>query len=79
MSISNEAVKQMIQTHLPDAQVEVMGDGYKYEAEVISTAFMGLNTLKRHQLVYAAVNAAITSGQLHALTIRTFTPDEKAA
>ncbi|QTR53048.1 MULTISPECIES: BolA/IbaG family iron-sulfur metabolism protein [Thiothrix] len=79
MSISNDAVKQMIQDKLPDAQISVSGDGYKYETDIISEAFTGLNTLKRHQLVYAAVNEAITSGQLHALTIRTFTPAEKTA
>jgi acid stress-induced BolA-like protein IbaG/YrbA len=77
MSISNEAVKQLILEQIPDAHIEVSGDGYKYEAEVVSAAFAGLNTLKRHQLVYAAVNTAITSGQLHALSIRAFTPDEK--
>lgn len=79
MSISNDAVKQMIQDKMPDAQISVSGDGYKYETDIISEAFTGLNTLKRHQLVYAAVNEAITSGQLHALTIRTFTPAEKTA
>ena len=79
MSISNDAVKQMIQDKLPDAQISVSGDGYKYETDIISEAFTGLNTMKRHQLVYAAVNEAITSGQLHALTIRTFTPAEKTA
>lgn len=79
MSISNEAVKQMILEKIPDAQVDVSGDGYKYETDIISAAFTGLNTLKRHQLVYAAVNAAITSGQLHALTIRAVTPEEKQA
>lgn len=79
MSISNDAVKQMIQAKLPDAQISVSGDGYKYETDIISEAFTGLNTLKRHQLVYAAVNEAIISGQLHALTIRTFTPAEKTA
>lgn len=78
MSISNEAVATMIQNHIPDAQVSISGDGYKYEADVVSPAFEGLNTLKRHQLVYAAVNAAIASGQLHALTIRAKTPAEAA-
>ncbi|EIJ35751.1 BolA family protein [Thiothrix nivea] len=76
MSISNDGVAAMIQSHIPDAQVSISGDGYKYEADVISAAFEGLNTLKRHQLVYAALNAAITSGQLHALTIRAKTPAE---
>ena len=76
MSISNEAVKAWIEAAIPDAQVTVSGDGYKYETDVISSAFEGLRTVKRQQMVYAAVNAAITSGQLHALTIRAFTPAE---
>ncbi|MFM2318890.1 MAG: hypothetical protein RLZZ215_1511 [Pseudomonadota bacterium] len=78
MSISNDAVTQLIHTRLPDAQIEVQGDGYKYQAEVISPSFQGLSKVKRHQLVYAAVNEAITSGQLHALTITAYTPEEKA-
>ncbi len=79
MSISNEAVQQLIKNALPDADVIVSGDGYKYEAEVISPSFEGLRAVKRQQMVYAAVNTAITSGQLHALTIRAFTPSEKSA
>lgn len=78
MSISNETVEQMIRASIPDAQVNVTGDGYKYEADITSNAFEGMMTLKRHQLVYAALNEAITSGQLHALTIRARTPAETA-
>ncbi len=76
MSISNEDVSKMIQKSFPDAKITVDGDGYKYETTVISEAFAGLNTLKRHQAVYAAVNEAITSGDLHALTITAKTADE---
>lgn len=76
MSISNEAVTDLIQAAMPDATVSVTGDGYKYQAEVISPEFEGLRTLKRHQKVYAAVNDAIISGELHALTITALTPDE---
>jgi len=76
MSISNDEVIELIKTAFPDAEISVEGDGYKYEATVISTAFEGLNTLKRHQAVYAAVDSAITSGDLHALTIHAKTPDE---
>lgn len=77
MSISNESVQQLIKNALPDAQVLVNGDGYKYEVEVISNAFEDLKPVKRQQLVYASVKDAITSGQLHALTIRALTPTEK--
>ena len=76
MSIENEAVEQLIKVVMEDAEVTVSGDGYKYEAKIVSAAFEGLSTIKRHQLVYPAVNEAITSGQLHALTIKAFTPDE---
>ena len=76
MSISNEDVIKLIQDAFPDAEVSVDGDGYKYETTIVSKVFEELNTLKRHQAVYAAVDSAITSGNLHALTIHAKTPDE---
>ncbi len=76
MSISNDDVAAMITRHIPDANVTVEGDGYKYQATITSEAFQDLNTMKRHQLVYAALNDAITSGELHALTIKAYTPGE---
>ena len=76
MSISNEAVVTLIRERFSDAEISVEGDGYKYEATIISQSFEGMNTLKRHQAVYAAVDSAITSGDLHALTIHAKTPDE---
>lgn len=79
MGISNETVAQLIRNALPDAQITVSGDGHHYEAHVVSSAFTGLSSLKRQQLVYAAVSHAITSGQLHALAIRAFAPAETAA
>jgi len=78
MSISNEAVEKLITDAISGAEVTVSGDGYKYETTVVSQAFADLSKVKRHQLVYATVNAAITSGELHALTITALTPDEVA-
>lgn len=79
MSISNEAVSELIKAGITDAEIEVSGDGYKYQAEIISPAFEGISKVKRHQMVYATVSDAITSGELHALTIVALTPDEKTA
>ena len=76
MSISNDEVVSIITDHISGAEVTVEGDGYKYEATIVSDAFNGLNTMKRHQLVYAVLNDVITSGSLHALTIKAYTPDE---
>ncbi|MEJ2478848.1 MAG: BolA family transcriptional regulator [Acidihalobacter sp.] len=74
-----QAVQQMIEQGMPGSRVEVEGDGSKFEAQVVSDAFAGLSTLKRHQQVYAVVGEHITSGAIHALTIKAYTPDEVAA
>ena len=69
-------IKKLIEDGIVGAEAIVTGDGGKYEATVISTAFEGLSMLKEHQLVYKTVNAQIASGELHALTIKAFTPEE---
>ena len=71
-----DQIQQLIASHMPDADVEVSGGEGKFVANVTSNAFTDLNTLKRHKLVYAAVNDEIASGELHALTIVAKTPAE---
>ena len=78
MAISNEAVETLISDAFEQVEVTVSGDGYKYETTVVSPAFTDLSKVKRHQLVYKAVNEAIVSGELHALTITALTPEENA-
>lgn len=74
-----EEVKQLVETGIPGSQAFVTGDGYKFEATVVSSAFEDLTTIKRHQYVYRTINEQITSGILHAVTIKTYTPEEWAA
>lgn len=74
-----EEIKQLIETGISGSQAFVTGDGYKFEATVISQTFEKLTTIRRHQHVYSTVNEQIASGALHAITINTFTPDEWAA
>jgi acid stress-induced BolA-like protein IbaG/YrbA len=71
-----EEIQELIQAGMAGAQVTVTGDGYKNEAVVVSETFEGMSTLQRHKAVYATVNEKIASGELHALTIKTYTPDE---
>lgn len=74
--VTTEEIRQKIEDGIPGSRVTVSGDGYKYEAHVICDRFEGLNTMKRHQMVYATVNDLITSGAVHALSLRTDTPEE---
>jgi len=68
----------MISAGLPDAQVAVSGeDGVHFEAVVISPSFSGLPTLKRHRMVYATLGA-LMGNEIHALGLRTQSPEETA-
>jgi acid stress-induced BolA-like protein IbaG/YrbA len=71
-------VKQRIAADLPDCEVTVTGDGSHFEAVVVGEVFAGMTAVKKQQLVYAPVNDLITSGELHALTIKAYTPEEWA-
>jgi len=76
--MSPEDVQKMIQAGLPDCEVKVEGDGSHFEAVVIGEMFDGMSLVKKQQAVYATLGDKITSGEVHALTIKTFTPDEWA-
>jgi acid stress-induced BolA-like protein IbaG/YrbA len=45
---------------------------------VVSPVFEALNTVKRQQLVYSHLQEAIASGAIHAVTMKTYTPDQFA-
>ena len=73
------AVEQLIRAGIPDAEVEVTGDGSHFDAVVVSPAFAGLTPIKKQRLVMDTVKAQIASGELHALSIKTFTPEQWSA
>ncbi|MBK1705313.1 BolA family protein [Halochromatium glycolicum] len=77
--MQTEAVAQLIRAGLPDAEVEVTGDGSHFEAVVVSDAFAGLTPIKKQRLVMDTVREQIASGELHALSIKTLTPDQRPA
>jgi len=78
MPIAPQSIKDLINAVFPDAAVELndyAGDQDHYELTIISTQFEGLSAVKRHQLVYQALGAMVGTN-LHALSLRTFTPNE---
>lgn len=68
-------IKQAIEQALFNAYVEVDGDGTHFQAIVVSTQFEGISTLQQHRTVYSALGDKMGK-EVHALSIRTFTPDE---
>ena len=71
-----DEVKVLIEAGIESAQVKVSGDGSMFDATVIADQFAGLSAVKKQQMVFKTVNAQITSGDIHALTIKAYTPDE---
>ena len=71
-----EEVKTLIEAGMPGSTVTVTGDGSKFEATVVSAEFEGKTMVQEQKMVYATVNQEITSGALHALTIKALTPQE---
>jgi len=76
--VETAAIAALIRAGMPDAQVQVTGDGSHFEAVVVSPAFAGLTPLKKQRLVMDTVREQLASGELHALSIKALTPAERA-
>jgi acid stress-induced BolA-like protein IbaG/YrbA len=73
--VTPESIKQGIQAGLACEHVEVIGDGQHFQALIVSEEFAGRNRVQRHQLVYAALAERMRE-EIHALSMRTLTPQE---
>lgn len=77
--ISPAQVETMIKAGLPDAHVQVQdltGGGDHYQATVVSAEFEGKRRVQQHQLVYKALQEAMSTEAIHALALNTYTPAE---
>ena len=71
-----DEIKRLIETNMADAQVSVQGDdGVHFQATVISPAFVGKTLVQQHQLVYQALQGRMENQEIHALGLKTYTPD----
>ena len=76
-AITNEEVKAILLANLDNAEISVDGDGYQYQITIVSQVFSGKNTIQRHKTIYSLLNDVISDGRLHALSLKTLTPEEK--
>lgn len=77
MPMAAADIETMIREAIPDAMVEITdlaGDGDHYAARVVAESFRGVNRVKQHQTVYAALKGRM-GGELHALQLTTATPE----
>jgi stress-induced morphogen len=78
---SADELQQRIEAALPGARVAVedlTGGGDHFRAEIVSERFEGLSRIQQHKLVYDVFGAEV-GGPIHALSIKTSTPEGTAA
>lgn len=76
MAMNTSDIAALVTSALADARVDVQGEGGKYQLQVVSTAFEGLNRVKRQQAIYRLLNEHIQSGAIHAVSMLLQTPAE---
>ena len=69
-------LQQLIATSLSCQHLEVEGDGRHWQAVIVSAAFEGKRLIARHQMVYATLGQRMHTDEVHALSMKTYTPTE---
>jgi acid stress-induced BolA-like protein IbaG/YrbA len=72
-------LQQKIEEKLPGSVVQVQdltGTSDHYQVLVVSPAFVGKSMIEQHRMVKGVFEADIASGEVHALSLKTFTPEE---
>lgn len=73
--MSPETIRNMIQQNIADCQVETSGADCSFTVIVTSSSFEGKSPIQRHRMVNDIFKEMIANGQLHALSIKTKTPE----
>jgi stress-induced morphogen len=74
-----EKLKARLEELAPGTTADIMdltGTQDHYQAVVVSPVFAGKMMIDQHRLVYALVQKEMDSGEVHALTLKTFSPEQ---
>jgi acid stress-induced BolA-like protein IbaG/YrbA len=73
-----DELKALIESKLACQHLELEGDGRHWFATIVSAEFEGMRAIKRHQRVYQTLGERLQTDEVHALSMKTFTPQEWA-
>jgi len=74
-----DEIQRVIQEKLPGAEVQIRdltGTSDHWQVTVVSKAFEGKMMLEQHRMVKGFFESEIASGDLHAFSLKTYTPEE---
>lgn len=71
-----QELQDLILQGLPGSEVSIQGDGSHFDAVIVAPQFEGKLPVARQQLVYGCLGDKITTGEVHAFSMKTYTPGE---
>ncbi len=74
--ITAQEIQALIAAQLPCEHLHVNGDGRHWYATLVSSEFEGKRLIQRHQRVYATLGQKMHNDEVHALSMKTYTPAE---
>jgi acid stress-induced BolA-like protein IbaG/YrbA len=77
--VTAQELQNIIRQGLACEHLELEGDGRHWYATIVSAEFTGKRPIQRHQRVYATLGEKIQTDEVHALSMKTYTPAEWAA
>ncbi len=78
MAIDSDQIQELLEEQLPGCEIQVQGEGNKFQVLAVGEVFAGLNAVKRQQKIYQILNSHIASGAIHAVSMRLMTSTERA-
>jgi acid stress-induced BolA-like protein IbaG/YrbA len=76
--MTSEELQAIISAVIDCEHIELSGDGQHWYATIVSNIFEGQRLIQRHQRVYATLGGRMQTNEVHALSMKTFTPAEWA-
>ncbi|ASO30022.1 BolA family transcriptional regulator [Vibrio anguillarum] len=76
--MNSAKVQQLLEQALNLEEIHVKGEGSHYEVIAVDACFAGMSRVKKQQLIYAPLMEYIQRNDIHALSIKAFTPTEWA-
>ena len=74
--ITHSEVENLILKDYPNAEIQIDGEGCDLSISVVNAMFAGQTMVKQHQGVMATLSEPLASGRLHAVTLKTYTPEQ---
>ncbi len=74
--MTSQDLEDLISNGMQCTSISIEGDGRHWFATIVSAEFEGMRAIKRHQLVYKTLGQKMHTDEVHALSMKTFTPTE---